>query len=104
MESALKKLLNIDNAEQNKLKKLLMKSGMIPDYFQGFSDHFEGLLQSAFTIANQSARHGSKEVPKKKNRIDGALASFVLHITGSLLVFIIERYEEALPEEDDVPF
>lgn len=100
IESALKKLLNVNKGEQNKLKNLLMKSGLIPDYFQGFSEHFEGLLQSAFTIANQSARHGSKEVPSGKNKIDGALASFVLHLTGSLLVFLIERYEEILSEDD----
>jgi len=104
IESTLKKLLNVNKGEQRKLKSLLMKSGLVPDYFQGFSEHFEGILQSAFTIANQSARHGAKEVSSGKNKIDGPLASFVLHLTGSLLVFLIERYEETLPEEDDIPF
>ena len=104
IESALKKLINVNKGEQGKLKSLLMKSGLVPDYFQGFSEHFEGLLQSAFTIANQSARHGAKEVPSGKNKINGDLASFILHLTGSLLVFLIERYEETLIEENDIPF
>jgi hypothetical protein len=103
IESTLKKVLNRERGEQKDLKKWLMKSGIIPEYFQGFCDHFEGLLQSAFTIANQSSRHGKKEVPDKKNDVDFAVASFVLHLTGSLIVFIMERYQESLVE-DDVPF
>jgi hypothetical protein len=104
MESALKKILNVKKGAQNKLKNQLMKSGIIPEYFQGFSEHFEGLLQAAFTIANQSARHGSKEPHTGKNKIDRPLAAFILHLTGSLMVFLIERYEETVPDEDDIPF
>jgi hypothetical protein len=112
IESALKKALDKTKGDQGELKKQLMKSGLIPDYFQGFCDHFEGLLQSCFTITNESARHGKKEVPISVNKIDHAVASFVLHLTGTLLVFIMERYKEKQPEpqeiqeipDDDVPF
>ncbi|MBL7074170.1 hypothetical protein ISS37_02885 [candidate division KSB1 bacterium] len=117
IESTLKKVLYKDRGEQGNLKKWLMKSGIIPDYFQGFCDHFKGLLQAAFTIANESSRHGKKEIPDKKNEVDRAVASFFLHLTGSLIVFIMERYQEKLPEpemerhkenlpepEEDLPF
>lgn len=103
IESTLKKVLNKEKIQQGDLKKSLIKSGIIPDYFQGFCDHFEGLLQSAFTIANESARHGKKEIPEKKNEVDQAIASFFLHLSGSLIVFVMERYQESLPEEE-IPF
>lgn len=99
MESALIKITGLKKAEQFKLKNMLMKSGVVPDYFQGFLEHFEGLLQSSFTIANQSARHGKKDLPSGTNRVDRALASFVLHLTGSLLVFLIERFKEREQEK-----
>jgi hypothetical protein len=103
IESALKKILNREKGEQKNLKKRLIKSGIIPDYFQGFCEHFEGLVQSAFTIANESSRHGKREIPDKKNEVNYAVASFFLHLAGSLIVFIMERYQENLPEED-LPF
>jgi hypothetical protein len=72
-----------------------MKSGIIPDYFEGFLNHFEGTLQSFFNITNQSARHGKKDVPNQTNKIDKPFAAFVVHLTATLLVFVIERYAEA---------
>lgn len=102
MESALKKITDLERGDQLKLKSALMKAGIVPDYFQGFCEYFEGLLQSSFTIANQSARHGKKDLPSDRNKVGRALASFVLHLTGSLLVFLIERYEEMRKEEEDL--
>jgi hypothetical protein len=100
LESALKKVLNKEKGGQGELKKHLRKSGLIPDYFQGFCDHFEGLLQSAFTIANQSARHGKKEPSGKKDEVDYPVASFLVHLVGSVIVFIMERYDSNLADED----
>lgn len=105
IESTLKKVLNKEKGEQGNFKKWLIKSGIIPDYFQGFCDHFEGLLQSAFTIANKSSRHGKKEIPSKRNKVTYAVASFFLHLAGSLIVFIMERYQENILEnENEIPF
>jgi len=103
IESTLKSVLKKEKGEQGNLKKWLMKSGIIPDYFQGFCEHFEGLLQAAFTIANESSRHGKKGMPDKKNEVDYPVASFFLHLTGALIIFIMERYQESL-QEDEVPF
>lgn len=103
LESTIKKIVNAKEEKQKKLKEKLMKSGIIPDYFQGFCEHFENLLQSSFIIANKSSRHGKKEVPSKRNEVDKAVASFLLNLVGSLIVFIMERYEEQLVDED-IPF
>lgn len=103
IESTLKNVLNKEKGEQGNLKKWLMKSGIIPDYFQGFCDHFEGLLQSVFTIANKSSRHGKKKTPNKRNEVDHKVASFCLNLTGSLIVFIMERHQERISAKKE-PF
>ena len=63
------KKLNISLSKRNSFK-ITLNSRLS-------SEHFENLLQSAFTIANKSARHGGKEIPS---------------LVGSLIVFIVERY------------
>jgi hypothetical protein len=114
IESALKKATDTRSGNQKDLKRKLMKSGIIPEYFQGFCDYFEGFLQSCFTIANQSSRHGKKELPQPKDDVSQPVASFMIHITGSILLLIMERYEELNPKpvksetfevpDDDIPF
>lgn len=95
LESYLKKLLNKKNDNQGSLKKALIKSKLVPDYFNGFLDYFEGLMQSIFTIANKSSRHGQIEKPNDKNKVDEPIASFCLNLVGTLIVFITERHIES---------
>ena len=102
IESYLKKLLDKKNENQGALKKTLLKSNLIPDYFNGFLEYFEGLLQSVFTIANKSARHGQIEKHDDKNKIDEPIASFCLNLIGTFIVFITERHLETNPKEEIV--
>jgi len=119
LESFLKKLLDKKNENQGALKKLLIKSNLIPDYFNGFLDYFEGLLQSSFTIANKSSRHGQKDLPTTINEVDEPIASFCLNLVGTLIIFVTDRYIETKPKiekqkenivdespinDDDLPF
>ena len=101
IESYLKKLLDKNKENQGSLKKSLMKSGIIPDYFNGFLDYFEGILQASFTIANKSSRHGQKELPSDINKVDEPIASFCLNLVGTLIIFITERYVESKPKKVD---
>lgn len=94
LESFLKKLLDKKNENQGALKKLLIKSKLIPDYFNGFLDYFEGLLQASFTIANKSSRHGQKDLPSELNKVDEPIASFCLNLVGTMIIFITERHIE----------
>lgn len=113
IESLLKYLSGKETASQGELKKWLMKEKIIPDYFQSFCDSFSELLQSTFNIANQ-LRHGKKEIPDEKNKVDRPVANFMLHLTGTLLLFILQRYEvlhtsqreeiNKKVSEDDIPF
>jgi len=76
-----------------------MKTDLIPDYFTGFINNFDGLVQSAFTIANKSVRHGKIEKPNEKNQIDEPIASFYLNLTGTLILFIMDRQMLSKPVE-----
>lgn len=114
IESYLKKLLDKKNENQSYLKKSLSKSNLIPDYFTGFIDHFEGFMQSIFTIANKTVRHGQIEKHNDKNKVDEAIASFCLNLVGTLIVFIAERHlekttasfieSEISSKNDDLPY
>lgn len=97
LESYLKKLFNLKNENQGKLKKALIKSGLIPDYFNGFLDHFDGFVQSAFTIANKSARHGKMDKLKEKNQVDEPIAAFCLNLIGTIILFIMDRHIKSQP-------
>jgi len=91
LESFLKKLLNEKNFNQGELKKKLLKTQLIPDYFAGFLTSFEGLLQASFIIANKTSRHGRKDVPDEINKIDEPIATFCLNLVGTLIIFIAGR-------------
>jgi hypothetical protein len=99
LESLLQNVTNYDRSDQKKLKSKLMSSNIIPDYFQGFADGFEIILQSAFAIANNAARHGKIEIPEYRNIVTREVAQFMLGLTGSLIIFIIERYIEFYQRE-----
>lgn len=94
LESYLKNLFNQKNASQNDLIKLCIKNNIFPDYYKGFLENFKGIFQSAFTIANQSSRHGQSKVQEEKNKIDGPIANFLLSLVGILIIFIVDRYNE----------
>lgn len=99
IESLIKKITDEDKGRQKDLKKNLIKSGLIPNYFEGFLEHFDSFLQDAFSIANKTSRHGKKEIPKGNNKVDRHVASFLLHLVGTLIVFIVEKYINNLNNE-----
>lgn len=106
VESAIKYMLKAKSVNQGDLKRNLMKSGILPGYFEGFLDHFEGILQSFFTMANESARHGKKDLPTGRNVVDRPFASLMTHLTATLLVFIVDKYvksKKTEPPADEMP-
>lgn len=103
LESLLMKMTNTENISQGSLKKSLLKSGIIPDYYGGFLEHFDKLLQSVFTIANKASRHGKKDFPDERNMVTEPVANFCLNIVGTFISFIVERYLELNPESLSIP-
>ena len=90
------------------LLKKLIKSGIIPSYYQEFMIHFEKLALGVVKERNRpGAGHGqgaeATEVPR-------SLAEFAVHLAAVINLFLIRRWLESRPkkvqdvEEDYEPF
>ena len=91
------------------LLRLIIDSGLVPEYYEDFLTHFEKLAVGAAKERNLPARaHGQgadpTEVPKP-------LAEFAVHLAGAVNYFLIKRWIESRPPkeeppvpEDDIPF
>ena len=91
----------------------VIKSGLLPDYYEDFLRHFEMLALGAVKARNRpGAGHGqgSEEI-----EVPRSLAQFAIHLAGCINVFLLEHWIErqgkqaatTTPEEDlgqDVPF
>lgn len=90
----------------------VLKSGLVPDYYEDFLRHFEMLALGAVKARNRPGTgHGqgsdALELPR-------SLAQFAIHLAGCVNVFLLERWFERQgpqPEtdpwasiNDDVPF
>ena len=80
-----------NNATAAKLIDIVLKEELIPKYLQ---DHLTGLTNvlkaGVPTVRNKTSGHGqgseTKEVPEY-------LASYVLHLTASNIVLLVEAYK-----------
>ncbi|MEN6560904.1 MAG: hypothetical protein ABFD52_09035 [Acidobacteriota bacterium] len=101
VESVMKKCLGIERAKFGTLLTHLIKSGIIPEYYQDFLIHFEKLALGAVKERNQPARaHGQGAEPTS---VDRSLAEFAVHLAGVINLFIIKRWIESRPKQDEPP-
>lgn len=109
VESAMKTCLETrKHFTFGKLLEKLIKSGIIPKYYEEFLVHFEKLALGAVKERNlPGTGHGQGqeaiEVPK-------TLAEFAVNLAGTINLFLIRRWIESRPtqeephEDDEVPF
>lgn len=92
LESAIKAVLNVNKGRSDKLIKDLMKSKIIPNYYEGFLT----ALSSIFNIVPVQRHQPGAAHGQGKEIVDfpESLAELALHLTGSLIVFMIKRYIE----------
>jgi len=75
------------------LLEQLLKSGLIPIYYQEFLVHFEKLALGAVKERNRPGTgHGQGNVTVDVPR---SLAEFVVNLAGAINLFIIERWLES---------
>jgi len=114
VESVMKTVLGVEDHQTfGKLLAALKKSGLIPDYYDGFLDHFEKLALGAVKSRNQpGTAHGQGLIPAD---FSTNLAEFTVNLAGVINVFILKSWAESgrKPEkqnpplstgEDDCPF
>ena len=72
------------------LVTLVLKNGLVPNYLEGYVHSLQSLLDSgAPVIRNKVAGHGQGE---KIVDVSANLASYVLNMTASSIVFLIDSY------------
>jgi len=110
VESVMKVCLGIEEPKKfGELLHLIIKSKIVPEYYREFLTHFEKLALATVKERNLPARaHGQGAEPTE---VPKPLAEFAVHLAGAVNLFMIQRWidsrpkEEELPTpEDDVPF
>jgi hypothetical protein len=94
IESVMKTALGTsEHLTFGKLLEQLLKSGLIPTYYQEFLVHFEKLALGAVKERNRPGTgHGQGNLTIDVPR---SLAEFVVNLAGAINLFIIERWLES---------
>ncbi len=102
-ESTLKGVLGIKGKKTGELIKRICKDGVIPSYYEGFLGQFYEFLCIVPVTRDNEAGHGQG---KEITAVNPSLAELAIHLSGSLIVFLIKRHMERTPpvEDDDIPF
>jgi hypothetical protein len=105
LESTLKAILGIERKKTSELIRRICNNEFVPAYYEGFLNQLRGLLEIVPAIRTNEAGHGQG---KAVTQVPPAVAEFALHLSGSLIVFLIKRHMERNPiepeDESDLPF
>lgn len=100
VESVMKTVLGAQTHRFGELLADLIKSGIIPDYYKKFLRHFEELVIGSAKERNRPGTgHGQGAEPIEVPR---SLAEFAVHLAGSINLFIINRWIESRPEQEEI--
>ncbi len=115
VESAMKIVLETDeHLTFGRLLSALIKSGIIPDYYDNFLNHFEQLMLGVAKERNNPGRAHGQGVQVLE--VDRYLAEFTINLAGTFILFIIQRWTDnrkiqqtqteipPFPESNDIPF
>lgn len=100
VESTIKGILGIERARPGELFRMLMDSGLVPEYYEGFLKVFEeNILRCAAIIRNEElgAAHGQGI---ERNIIPPALAELAVHLAAVINIFLIKRHLERQRQDD----
>lgn len=91
LESVLKAVLDLPNKRTGELMKKACHSGFVPSYYEGFLNSLFEFLSIVPATRNNEAGHSQGKSVKD---VSPALAELALHLSGSMIVFLIKRYLE----------
>jgi len=109
VESVMKIILETEeHLTFRRLLDNLIKSGIIPTYYEEFVIHFEKLALGAAKERNRpGVGHGQGTEPTE---VPKSLAEFAVHLAAVINLFLIRRWIESRPkqeeaiEENEIPF
>lgn len=115
VESVIKEILNVKKAKPGELFRMLIDSGLIPNYYDGFLKVFEeNILRCVAIMRNEELGVGHGR-GASDDIIPPELAKFAIHMSGVIINFLIERVinkkddskknnENLDSPDEDVPF
>ena len=90
-EGTMKSILGVKTGDATNLITKLISNGLIPPYFENMGIQIKNIFQALPSMRNiDSDAHGEKD-HKETQR---SYSEFALHLSGSYIVFLIERYKE----------
>ena len=80
-----------ERATAKDLINVMFENELIPKYLESYFASLRSLLQSGVpTVRNKTSGHGQGELPVD---VPEYLASYVLHLTASNIVLLVEAYQ-----------
>jgi len=98
-ESTMKIILNKTTGDATQLISDLLKceinsKRLIPNYYTSFLEDFKKILQAVPITRNEKGKGLSHGSGTEESKVDPSFAELALHMTGTLIVFLIRRYNE----------
>lgn len=91
VESVIKEILNVKKAKPGELFRMLIDSGLIPNYYNGFLKVFEeNILRCVAIMRNEELGVGHGR-GASDDIIPPELAKFAINMSGVIINFLIER-------------
>jgi hypothetical protein len=91
VESVIKGILNVKKAKPGELFRMLIDSGLIPNYYNGFLKSFEeNILRCVAIMRNEELGVGHGK-GASDDVIPPELANFAVNMSGVIINFLIER-------------
>ncbi|MQY75810.1 MAG: hypothetical protein GH148_09875, partial [Clostridia bacterium] len=91
VESVIKEILNVKKAKPGKLFKMLIDSGLVPEYYKGFLKAFEeNILRCVAIMRNEELGVGHGKGPSD-NIIPYELAELSINLSGVIINYLIGR-------------
>ena len=100
LESTIKSILGIDQEKPGALYRKLMESGIVPNYYEGFLQAFEEHILRSVAVARNFERGVGHGQGATVNQPPKSLAELAVNLTGVLIVYLIRRYMELYPGQD----
>ena len=104
LESTMKSVLGIsEKIKPGRLIRRLIDSGLVPEYHSGFLAAFEEHILRSVPAARNDEKGVGHGQGAEVNQPPRSLAKLAVHLSGVLILYLVERYLELNPQPEPEP-